>query len=228
MIGRKSAAASLLVVSFSLVAAIQIALATAPATADPMTVVRTGLDQVLAVFNDQRMPLGQRREKLRSMSLQYFDFESMARSALGYHWRDLSPARRDEFVPLFTEFIQDAYFSKMEQATVETVRQEARTADVRFIRQTYFSADYAEVFSTVALNDMKDPLRVNYLMHQNAGQWRVYDVTIEAISLIANYRNQFNRVINNDGYDKLIAELQVKRQQLRQYMDQEARSSAAQ
>jgi len=228
MIGRKSAAASLLVVSFSLVAAIQIALATAPATADPMTVVRTGLDQVLAVFNDQRMPLGQRREKLRSMSLQYFDFESMARSALGYHWRDLSPARRDEFVPLFTEFIQDAYLSKMEQATVETVRQEARTADVRFIRQTYFSADYAEVFSTVALNDMKDPLRVNYLMHQNAGQWRVYDVTIEAISLIANYRNQFNRVINNEGYDKLIAELQVKRQQLRQYMDHEARSSAAQ
>jgi len=227
MIGRKSAAASLLVVSFSLVAAIQIALATAPATADPMTVVRTGLDQVLAVFNDQRMPLGQRREKLRSMSLQYFDFESMARSALGYHWRDLSPARRDEFVPLFAEFIQDAYLSKMEQATVEKIRQEANTANVRFLKQTYFSSDYAEVFSTVTLQDQKDPLEINFMMHQNDGQWRVYDVTVDAISLVANYRNQFNRVINNEGYPKLLADLRAKREQLQQYMKQEASNSAS-
>ena len=81
-----------------------------------MTVIRTGLDRVIAVFNDHRMPLNQRREKLRSMSLRYFDFDNMAKSTLGYHWRDLSPAQRSQFVPLFTEFIQDAYLSKMEQS----------------------------------------------------------------------------------------------------------------
>jgi phospholipid transport system substrate-binding protein len=225
MIRKISAATVVLVVALSYAAALE-AIATVPPP-DPMNVIKTGLDQVIAVFNDQRMPLNQRREKLRAMSLQYFDYDSMARSALGYHWRDLTPDQRNEFVPLFTEFIQDAYLSKMEQATVEKIRQEAKTANVRFLKQTYFSPDYAEVFSTVALEDQKDPLQVNYMMHQADGQWRVYDVTVDAISLIANYRNQFNRIINNEGYPKLIADLQVKREQLREYMNQEARNSVS-
>ncbi len=224
---KKSATAFPFVVLLSCAAAITIVAAAAPAPPDPITVLKTGLDQVITVFNDQRMPLNQRRQKLRSMSLQYFDFDSMAKSALGYHWRDLTPAQRNEFVPLFAEFIQDAYLSKMEQATVEKIRQEVKTANVRFLKQTYFNSDYAEVFSTVALEDQKDPLEVNYLMHQNDGHWQVYDVSIDAISLIANYRNQFNRVINNEGYQKLIADLRAKREQLRQYMSQEARNLAA-
>ena len=227
LIRRKSAITFPFVVWLACAAALPIAMATAPSPADPMSVIKTGLDQVMAVFNDQQMPLNQRREKLRSMSLHYFDFESMAKSTLAYHWRDLTPAQRNEFVPLFTEFIQDAYLSKMEQATVEKIRQEAKTANVRFLRQTFFGSDYAEVFSTVALQDRKDPVEVDYLMHQDSGQWRVYDVIIDAISLVANYHNQFNRVINNEGYNKLIADLRLKREQLRQYMNQEARNSAS-
>jgi phospholipid transport system substrate-binding protein len=225
MIGSKSAAAFAILLVLSCAPAARTALADAAASGDPMTAVKTGVDQVIAVFNDQRISLNKRREKLRAMSLQYFDFDSMAKSSLGYHWRDLTPGQRNEFVPLFTGFIQDAYLSKMQQATVEKVRQEAKTAAVRFVRQTYFGPDYAEVFSTIALQDQKDPLQVNYLMHQNAGRWRVYDVTVEAISLVANYRNQFNRVINNQGYSTLIADLKAKREQLRQYMNQEARNS---
>jgi phospholipid transport system substrate-binding protein len=195
--------------------------------ADPMTVIKTGLDQVVALFNDQQMSLAQRREKLRSMSLQYLDFDSMAKSALGYHWRELTATQRSEFVPLFTEFIQDAYLSKLEEGAVEKIRQAAHTADVRFLKQVYFGPDYAEVFTTVAWQDHKDPLEVNYLMHQSAGQWRVYDVTIESISLIENYRNQFNRIINSRGFAKLIEDLKEKREQLRQYIDQEVSSSGS-
>ena len=227
MIRRKSTAAFPIIVLLWCAAAFQTVAAATPAPPDPMSVIKSGLDQVLAVFNDQRMPLDQRREQLRSMSLQYFDFDSMAKSVLGYHWRDLTPAQRSQFVPLFTEFIQDAYLSKMEQATVEKIREQAKTANVMFLKQSYFSADYAEVFSTVALQDQPDPLQVNYLMHQSDGHWRVYDVTVDAISLIANYRNQFNRIINNEGYPKLIADLEAKREQLRQYMNQEARNSAS-
>jgi phospholipid transport system substrate-binding protein len=227
MIGKKSAAVFLFIVLLSYAAAIATVAATAPASPDPISVIKNGFDQVIVVFNNQHMPLGQRREKLRSMSLQYFDFKSMAKSVLGYHWRDLTPAQRNEFVPLFSEFIQDAYLSQMEQATVEKIRRAVNTANVRFLKQTYFGSDYAEVFSTVALQDQKDPLEVNYLMHQNGGQWRVYDVTVDAISLIENYRNQFNRIINNEGYQKLIADLQAKSEQLQQYMNQEARNSAA-
>jgi phospholipid transport system substrate-binding protein len=226
MVLRKLGYVFLVVVLLSC-AAIQSLDAAVPAPADPMTVIKTGVDQVVAVFNDQQMPLNQRREKLRSMSLQYFDFESMAKSALGYHWRELTPAQRKQFVPLFTEFIQDAYLSKLEQATVDKIRQEAKTANVRFIRQTYLGSDEAEVFSTVALQDQKDPIEVDYLMHQTDGKWRVYDVTVDEISLMENYRNQFNRVINNQGYQKLIADLQTKREQLRQYINQEASNSSS-
>jgi phospholipid transport system substrate-binding protein len=227
MIGKKSAAAFLFIVLLSYAAAIATVATTAHASPDPISVLKSGLDQVIVVFNDQHMPLGQRRAKLRSMSLQYFDFKSMAKSVLGYHWRNLTPAQRNQFVPLFSEFIQDAYLSQMEQATVEKIRRAMSTANVRFLKQTYFGPDYAEVFSIVALQGQNDPLQVNYLMHQVGGQWRVYDVTVDAISLIENYRNQFNRVIKNEGYQKLIADLQAKREQLQQYMNQEARNSAA-
>ena len=227
MIVRKVANIFLIIVLLSSALAIRSAIADVPPTADPMTVIKTGVNQVVAVFNDQQMPLDQRREKLRSMSLQYFDFDNMAKSVLGYHWRDLTPAQRNQFVPLFTEFIQDAYLSKLEQATVDKIREEAKTAVVQFNKQTYFSPDYAEVFSTVALQGYKDPVQVNYLLHQTNGHWRVYDVTIDAISLIANYRNQFNRVINNQGYQKLIADLEAKREQLRQYMTDEAGNSSS-
>jgi phospholipid transport system substrate-binding protein len=224
---RRKWAAALPVIALLWCAAVWPVVASVRTSADPMMVIKTGVEQVIAVFNDQRMPLNQRREKLRLMSLQYFDFDSMAKSALGYHWRDLSPAERSQFVALFTEFIQDAYLSKLEQATVEKIRREAKTAIVHFLKQAYFSPDYAEVFSTVSLQDMKDPLQVNYLMHENDGQWRVYDVTVDAISLIANYRNQFNRVINNEGYPKLLEELKAKSEQLRQYMNEEARNSTS-
>jgi phospholipid transport system substrate-binding protein len=227
VIPRKLLAVSPIVFVLSCAAAIETAFAAATPSGDPITVIKTGVDQVIAVFNDQQMPLNLRREKLRSMSLDYFDFDSMAKSALGYHWLELTPAQRSEFVPLFTEFIQDAYLSKMEQATVEKIRQQAKTANVQFLKQTYFDPNYAEVFSTVALRDQKDPLDVNYLMHRENGQWRVYDVTVEAISLVGNYRNQFNRVINNEGYPKLVADLQAKREQLRHYMNQEAADSGA-
>jgi phospholipid transport system substrate-binding protein len=227
MIRRKSSVAFRIVLLLLYTARVKTVIASTLASTDPMSVIKTGTDQVIAVFNDQQMPLNQRREKLRSMSLYYFDFDSMAKSVLGYHWRELTPVQRSQFVALFTEFIQDAYLSRMEQATVEKIRQEAKTAQIKFLKQTYFSSDYAEVFSTVALEDHRAPLEVNYLMHQSGGQWQVYDVTVDAISLIANYRNQFNRIINNQGYPKLIADLEAKREQLRQYMNQEAHTSAS-
>jgi phospholipid transport system substrate-binding protein len=202
------------------------AVAAAPPASDPMAVAKSGVNDVLAVFQDKQIPLRQRREKLRALAGQYFDFDDMARSALGYHWRSLTPQQRAEFTPLFAEFIQDAYLSKMGESTVRKVQREAATANVNFIKETFDGPDYAQVFSKVLLREQQNPISVNYMMHRKDGQWRIYDVTVEAISIVGNYRNQFNRVINNGGYDKLIADLKAKRAQLRQYMDQESAGSA--
>jgi phospholipid transport system substrate-binding protein len=87
---------------------------------------------------------------------------------------------------------------------------------IQFVKETSNGPDYAEVYSTVVLKDRKDPIAVNYLMRNNAGEWKIYDITIDAISVIANYRNQFNRVLNNDGYDKLVSIIRQKIQGLQQ------------
>jgi phospholipid transport system substrate-binding protein len=193
--------------------------AAVPPESDPLTQIRQGVSDVMAVFHVPDMPLAERREKLRILADRYFDFDDMARSVLGYHWRALTPAQRAQFVPVFTLFIQDAYLSKLQDYTVRKVQDEAKTAKIEFTGEKFEGADYAEVSSTVGLRDQQDPLAVNYEMHRNNGLWRIYDVSVDGISVIANYRNQFDRVINNDGYDALVTQLKSKEEQLQEYLE---------
>ena len=140
----------------------------------------------------------------------------MAKSAIGYHWKTLTPAQQSEFVPLFTTFIEDAYLSRIESYSVEKVNQQIQSSMIQFVKQTTDGPEYAQVYSTVVLQDSKNPIAVNYLMRNDSGEWKIYDITIDAISVIANYRNQFNRVLNSGGYDKLIEIIRQKIQGLQQ------------
>ncbi len=182
----------------------------AAAANDPMAEVRGGVKDVIEVFRVPDMPLKLRREKLRELGGKYFDFNSMARSVMGYHWRTLSPAQREEFVAVFTQFIQNAYLSKLQDYSVRKVAAELPTVDIQFTRETFDGPEYAQVYSTVKLKEQKDPIQLNYLMHLTNGKWKVYDVTVDAISVIGNYRNQINRVMNENGYDRLVADLRAK------------------
>jgi phospholipid transport system substrate-binding protein len=192
---------------------------------DPMAELKNAIGEAIALFKDQSMSLPERREKLRDLAARRFDFATMARSVLGYHWRDLNADQRGQFVPIFAGFIQDAYLSKLKDYTVQKVKQEVQSLNIQYTRETLDEPDYAQVDTKVALSEQKDPIQVNYLMHRDGGQWRIYDVTIDSISVIANYRNQFNRVINSRGYDQLVAELQTKQQQFRQMLEQPATTS---
>jgi len=194
--------------------------ATVPAS-DPIASIKNSISQAVAVFNDPQASLADRRERLRALCEQAFDFENMSRSVLGYHWRELTPAQRDEFVPVFTHFIQDAFLTKLQDETVQKVRAELKTVNIAYVRETFDGPDYAQVFSTVSVQEQKDPFQVNYLMHRTADGWRVYDLTFNAISVIGNYRNQFNRVINNQGYDRLVADLRAKEAMFQQQLDQQ-------
>ena len=190
-----------------------------PGIADPMSQVKNGVSDVIDVFKAQDTPLQMRREKLRQLGVKYFDFESMTRAVMGYHWRELSPAQQVEVVSLFTNFINDAYLSKLQEYSVKKVEDELPTVNIQFTRETFDGSDYAEVYSTITLKEQKDPIDLNYMMHLTNGKWKVYDVTVDAISVIANYRNQFNRVMNEGGYDKLSADLRQKTLGLQQQLD---------
>jgi phospholipid transport system substrate-binding protein len=158
----------------------------------------------LQILRNTNAPVTQRRRELRAVLEGHFDFTEMARSALGYHWRTLTPEQREEFTNLFKAFIEDAYLSKI---------QDYKGQDVQFIRERPLGAGYMEIDSKI-VQPGKDPIPVNYLLEQKDGSWMIYDVTVDAISIIANYRNQFNRVINDQGYPKLVSDLRAKQQQL--------------
>jgi phospholipid transport system substrate-binding protein len=177
---------------------------------DATASVKSIIDQSIIVFKDQHISAAEREQKLRAIAESHFDFAEMSRSAIGYHWKTLTPAQQSEFVPLFTTFIEDAYLARIESYSVEKINQQIQSSMIQFTRQTTDGPDYAEVFSTVVLQDQKDPIPVNYMMRLDAGEWKIYDITIDAISVIANYRNQFNRVLNTDGYDKLVSLIRQK------------------
>jgi phospholipid transport system substrate-binding protein len=181
---------------------------------DPMASVKSVIDQAIVVFKDKQIAPADREQKLRALAENRMDFAEMARSAVGYHWKDFTPEQKAEFVPLFTAFIEDAYLSRIETYSVEKVDQQIQSSQIQFNRETTDGPDYATVFSTVVLKDRNNPIQVNYLMRRNDNDWKIYDITLDAISVIANYRNQFNRVLNNGGYDKLVSILREKQQAL--------------
>jgi len=208
---RIAAFSALILCAFAVSVAAQTVVAKASYSPNDATAsVKSIIDQSIVVFKDQQISSAAREQKLRAIAESHFDFAEMSRSAIGYHWKTLTDAQKSEFVPLFTTFIEDAYLSRIESYSVEKINQQIKSSMIQFTRQTSDGADYAEVFSTVTLQDRKDPVPVNYLMRHDGDEWKIYDITIDAISVIANYRNQFNRVLNNDGYDKLVSLIRQK------------------
>jgi phospholipid transport system substrate-binding protein len=174
----------------------------APAWADdPQSVVKTTVDQSLGVLRDTQTPLATRQDKLRQIVAQTFDFTEMAKSAMGYHWKQITPAQQQEFTNAFIAFIEDSYLGKIN---------DYRGQQVAFLSARNNGPQYAQVNTDIIQPDGKDPIHVNYLLEQEGSTWKIYDVTVDAISIIANYRNQFNRVMNNQGYDTLIRDLKSK------------------
>jgi phospholipid transport system substrate-binding protein len=173
----------------------------APAWADdPQSVVQSTVNQALAVLRDTQTPLAQRQDKLRQIVSGTFDFTEMAKSALGYHWKQITPAQQDEFTKAFVAFIEDSYLSKIN---------DYHNQQVAFLR-TSNEGQYAQVNTNIVYPNGRDPIHVDYRLVREGGSWKIYDVTVDAISIIANYRNQFNRVMNNKGYDTLIKDLKSK------------------
>lgn len=192
----KTVAMLLVVAAFISAAAIR----PARAADDPMTVVQQTVNDALAVLRNKQVPAEQRRDQLRQIISRSFDFTEMSRSALGYHWKQITPDQQQEFTTVFTTFIEDSYLAKINDYSGQ---------QVQFVRQSKDGAQYAQVATNI-VQAGKDPIAVNYRLLSQNGEWKVYDVTVDAISIIANYRNQFNRVMNNQGYPKLIADLKSK------------------
>lgn len=169
----------------------------------PTEQIRSTADKVLSILKDPKLRSparkNERREQLRAVIYPRFDFAEMAKRSLGPQWSQRSPQEQREFVRLFTELLEHTYVGKIESYNGEKITYSHENID----------DDHAEVFTKVVTKKGQD-FSVNYLLHSVNGDWKVYDVVIENISLVNNYRAQFNSVLARSSFDGLLRKLQAK------------------
>jgi phospholipid transport system substrate-binding protein len=180
----------------------------AHADSSPTDVVKSLVNPALQILGDTSTPLADRQQKLRSLvSGNIFDFTAMARSALGLHWRNINAQQQQDFTQVFTAFLRDSYISRIADYSGQQVK-------VNFLGESDLGNGASEVKTTIEQPGGKAPIQVNYALRGVNGKTLIYDITIDNISIAANYRNQFNRVINNQGFDSLMTDLKNKQQGL--------------
>jgi phospholipid transport system substrate-binding protein len=165
--------------------------------------IRETVDKLLTILRDPQLKgeskKTERRQKLREVIGQRFDFTEMAKRSLGSEWRRRSPEEQKEFVRLFTELLEQAYLDKIESYNGEKVQYLKERED----------KDNAEV-ATKIIDNKGQEFSVNYRLHNVNGDWKVYDVVIEDISLVNNYRAQFNRVLAKGSFEELLTRMKEK------------------
>jgi phospholipid transport system substrate-binding protein len=169
----------------------------------PTEQVRSTVDQVIAILQDPSLKTESkqkdRREQLRRVIFARFDFAEMARRSLGAEWRRRTPAEQQEFVVVFTDLLQDTYIGTIESYNGDKVGynrelQENDNAEVQTTLTTRGDAVYS----------------INYRLRLVDKDWKVYDVIIENISVVNNYRSQFARVITKSSYQELVRSMKEK------------------
>jgi len=181
-----------------------LALTSASANAGvPTDQIKATVDKALVVLNDPRLKpparLKERRDQLRQILFARFDFTEMAKRALGSNWRRRTPQEQEEFIRLFTDVLERAYAEIIESYSDEKITYIYERID----------GTYADVSSKI-LTSKGDEYSINYKAHLVSNEWKVYDVVAENISLVNNYRSQFNRVIANGSYEELVRRLKDK------------------
>jgi phospholipid transport system substrate-binding protein len=170
----------------------------------PTDQLRDGVDRVLKILKDPELQGEQKADQRRSAVVRaaggIFDFGEMAKRSLGQHWEQRTPAEREEFRHLFTELIQRSYMSKVDQHRSGTM----------IFRGERVDGDYAVVETTLPFGQGRE-MPIDYRMHNTADHWRVYDLSIDGISLVGNYRAQFNKIIRTSSYEALIAKFKSNR-----------------
>jgi len=169
----------------------------------PTEQVRASVDQVLTILKNPQLrstaKTKERRDQLRQAISSRFDFAEMARRSLGSQWRRIGPKEQEEFVRLFTDLLERAYIDRIEGYSDE------KFAYVREI----LDKNYAEVNSRIVTHN-GDEFSLNYKVLLKNGEWKVYDVVVENISLVNNYRSQFIRIITNSSYEELVRRMKDK------------------
>jgi len=163
---------------------------------EPLEVVRVSADRAIQILKDPKLQSQKKKkeriERLKEIVNPLFDYEEMARRSLGPHWRRRTPQEQQEFVKLFRDYLENTYSDKVDLYAGEKVVYGRETVEDNYAQvETTFISAKGEGFSVV------------YRLRRVGGNWKVYDAVVENISIVNNYRSQFDRVISKSSFEEL-------------------------
>ncbi len=169
----------------------------------PLLSIKETVDGVLDILRDPGLKSVEkretRREKLRSLVYARFDFEEMSRRAVGRYWRKFSSEEKGEFIHLFGKMLERSYIDKIESYTDERVEYLSEKIDGQY-----------SVVKTMIVKRNGLEIPIQYKLILKNGEWRVYDVFIEGVSLVSNYRSQFRSILRRNPPEHLLRKLREK------------------
>ncbi len=173
----------------------------ARAQSTPSEVIETVSSQVLAVLRERSVESSIRRTKVEEIIYRYVDFETLSRLVMARNWRKLSDAEKSEFMREFKKHLSNTYGDNIDNYRNEKVailsEREEKRGDVT-------------VKSTIVRGGGGDDVMVDYRLRKRDDNWRIIDVVIEGVSLVANFRSQFQEIISSKGIDELLRLLREK------------------
>jgi phospholipid transport system substrate-binding protein len=175
--------------------------------ASPVEEVRKTVDEVVRIVADKELKKPQneqkRRKSLKSVIGQIFDHAEMAKRSMGQNWKELTPVQQKEFTDLFATLLESSYAGKIESYNNEKII---------YLREIV-DGDYAEVKSRI-VTARHDEFSLDYRLMREGDRWKVYDIVIEGVSLVSNYRSQFNKIIKAQGYQELVKKMKSRKDDL--------------
>ena len=168
--------------------------------------VKRTIDQVVQILQDKEMKkpdrVDERRRLIEKTIGDRFGWEEMAKRTLGAHWAKMNEKQRLEFVDLFRTLLTNTYIGRIESYSGE---------QIQYINER-LQDGFAEVRTKVSSGKTEFPM--DYRLLNKSGDWHVYDIVLDGVSLVANYRGQFNKIIHSSGYDDLVEKLRTKSEKI--------------
>jgi phospholipid transport system substrate-binding protein len=176
--------------------------------AQPLDELKRPIEEVINILRDPQYKDAAKkdlqREKMWEIARQVFDFEAIARGTLTrFRWDGFTPRQREEFTDVFTQFIGNNYFNK--------IQGEYHNEEVVFLKQEMFTESKARVMTKIRRESIEIP--VDYSMWLRNDRWKIFNVYVEGVSLLGNYRNEFERFLTHSSIGDLISELKNKVEQ---------------
>lgn len=171
---------------------------------DPLQQLQTTVDAVLVLLGDEQMSPDPKREKIRQLVVERFAFDSMAQRTLGKNWKKADDVEQTRFITLFTDLLEATYLHRIEAYTNEKVTY----GNVR-LKNNKAMVETEIVTSSVAIP-------IHYKLLQEENSWKVYDVVIEGVSLIRNFRNSYDDILEREGFPGLFSRMEQKIAELKQ------------